>query len=380
MKNRLKILELTNFSAGICGVWQRVKEESARLREKGYDVRVFSSNATKGNADIACESEILNNVKINRFPFKKLGGESFMNWNFEQEALDFSPDIIICHSYRHLHTTKALKIAEKLEKQGKNCKVFLVTHAPFERAESRSLLQKISVDFYDFFVGRKTLNKFDKIIAITKWEIPYLKKLGVQDSKIVYIPNGIPEQFFILKKQAKETNQILFLGRISPIKNIEVLIRAMPLIKNKSLKLVLAGPAEEDYKKKLREIIKELKLSDRIIFHKPVYEIQEKIKLIDSSKIFVLPSKSEGMPQSLIEAMARGKIVVGNDIPAIRDLIKDGKNGYIFKNIKEGLAEKINTAFRRDNSQIENNARDSVREFNWDRVINRIEGLFKSSF
>lgn len=371
-----RILELVNFSAGICGVWARAREESSRLSKSGYEVRVFSSKATKGESKLACENDNVANIKIKRFSFKKLGGESFMSWNFKKEALKFCPDIIICHSYRHLHTLGALEIKEELKKKGRNCKVFLVTHAPFERTDSRTFLQRVIISLYDLFIGKKTINKFDKIIAITKWEIPYLKKLGVKDSKLVYIPNGIPEEFFKLKNQAREENKIFFLGRIAPIKNIEVLIKAMNLIKDKKIILDLIGPAEEAYKAKLIELVKEQKLEQRVFFHEAVYDVKEKISIIDSHKIFVLPSKSEGMPQVLIEALARGKIIIGNNIPAIRDLILEGKNGYIFNDNEKSLANKLDLITDKKNNQIQENAINSVREFNWKIIIKKIENLF----
>ena len=49
----MKILELTNFSEGACGVWVRAREESIRLAEKGHEVLVLSSNAIKGKDEIA---------------------------------------------------------------------------------------------------------------------------------------------------------------------------------------------------------------------------------------------------------------------------------------------------------------------------------------
>src|SRR3989344_4426789 len=122
----MRILELTTYSAGGCGVFARVKEEAIRLAERGHEVVIFSSNFTKGSTDIAIYKEKLGKVLIRRFPAKKLGGESYMKWEFEEEALRFNPDIIIAHSYRHKHTTKIINLKEKL-----HCKIFLVTHAPF---------------------------------------------------------------------------------------------------------------------------------------------------------------------------------------------------------------------------------------------------------
>ena len=364
------ILELCHFSSGICGVWNRVREEAFRLSEEGHDVVVFSSNAVKGSEEIAKPKERIGKVLIKRFPYKKLGGESFMNWKFKKETFNFKPDVIIAHSYRQLHTTKALKIGKKI-----GAKVFLVTHAPFVEGDiTRSFFAKLFVRFYDRFIGPSSLKKFDKIIAITKWEIPYLERLGVIRNKIEYIPNGIPEEFFDFES-GKIEDKILFLGRVSPIKHLEVLIEAISLIKNREIKLEIVGPAEENYLRKLKNIVKDKKLDNRMIFSEAIFNIKDKIKKIDSARIFVLPSKSEAMPQALIEAMARGKIVIASDNHGAMDLIEDGKNGYLFRigDFKE-LAKKIDFALS-ESAGIGANARESVGKFNWGEVIKKIEEL-----
>jgi glycosyltransferase involved in cell wall biosynthesis len=375
-KPKLRILELCHFSAGICGVWNRVFEESKRLSQLGHEVRIFSSNAVKGSSKAAAAEEKIDGVRINRFSFKKLGGESFMYWNFLKEAINYSPDIIIAHSYRHPHTIQALKVAERLKSTGKKSKVFLVTHAPFERQATRSFVENLIVDFYDYFIGKKTLNKFDRVIAITKWEIPHLIKLGVDKKRIEYIPNGIPSAFFS-KTHSGKKNNILFLGRISPIKNLELPLKALKILKRKELEFHIVGPAEVDYRERLVHLINSFKLGKRVFFHAPVYNIPEKIKKIDSCFVFILPSKSEGMPQSLIEAMARAKIVVASDTPAAKDIIINSKNGYLFKkDDAESLAlilEKILSGKYRDTGSA---ARESVRQFEWNRIIQKLEGLF----
>lgn len=367
----MKILELTNYSAGICGVWQRVKQESIELSKLGHEVQVFSSNLTKGSDEIAPQNEELQDIKIIRFPAKKIGGESFLNWNFQEDATNFKPDIIIAHSYRHLHTTKALKIAKKIR-----AKVFLVTHAPFGRADSRSPLQNLIVFFYDNTIGKKTLKKFDKIITITKWENEYLKKLGVKESMISYIPNGIPEEFFTISK-SEEKNKILFLGRISPIKNLETSIEAMSLIKDRKIKLEIVGPAESEYLEKLKVQVKSLKLEDRIIFSKGIFDLKEKIRKIDSAKVFVLPSKSEGMPQGLIEAMARERLVIASDNQAAKEIIRDKHDGFLFRvGYPKDLAQKIDYALDMDTKEFQKNAKKSVEKFKWSSIVKKIEKLF----
>tara|TARA_Y100000310_G_C20570730_1_gene757875 strand:+ start:175 stop:1287 length:1113 start_codon:yes stop_codon:yes gene_type:complete len=367
----MKILELTNYSAGICGVFSRVKEESLRLSKIGHEVKIFSSNFTKGSSKKASELDDFNGIEIKRFPTKKLGGESFMKWDFEKEAAKYNPDVIIAHSYRQYHTTKALKIKNKLK-----CKVFLVTHAPFARSSSRTLFQKLAVKFYDLIIGRCTLKKFNAVISITKWEIPYLLNLGLEKEKIFYSPNGLAEDFFKEKISSNERNLILFIGRIAPIKNLEILINSLASIENKKILLEIVGPPEEDYLKDLEKLVKKNNLKERVIFSKPIYGVKEKIEKIDSCKIFILPSKSEGMPQSLIEAMSRGKIVIASNIKASKEIIKDRTSGYLFAegNVND-LASKINFVLKNNSDKIKKNSKESVREFSWDRIINNLNNL-----
>ena len=374
----MKILELSNFSTGGCGVWARVKQEALELYKNGYEIKVFSSNATKGSNEIAKEKENLNGIEIVRFPFRKLGGESFLTWHFEKEAVKYSPDIIIAHNYRALHTTRALKVAKELKKQGKKCKVILVTHAPFVEGNiTRKWYETLIVNFYDITIGKFTLNKFDRILAISNWEIQYLLKIGAKKNKISYIPNGIPKQFFT-QKEKKEENKILFLSRISPKKKVETLIEAIPLLNDKNIIVELVGPQEEPYFSKISELIDKLNVRSRVKISKPVYELKKKIEKIDSCKVFVLPSRVEGMPQALIEAMARGKIVVGSDSIAIRDLIKDGDNGYLFEfDNPRKLSNKINYILSSDNKKVSTNAKKFVKKFSWNKLVTEIENVFR---
>lgn len=379
-KPKLKILEICPYTSGGCGVWQRVKQESLEFLKKGYEVMIFSSYFEKGTDKILLEDEIINGLSIKRFPAKKLGGESFMNWNFEKQAIDYNPDIIIAHNYRHLHTTKAINLAEELRARGKKTKLFLVTHAPFVEGNiTRSNLSTLLVNLYDRFIAPKTLNRFDKILTISKWEIPYLIKAGAEKERIVYIPNGIPHEFFSLKQQAKEQEKILFLSRISPKKKVETLISAIPFIKNKKIKIEIVGPKEEPYFSTINNLISKLGIADRVIISQPIYDLKEKIKKIDSARIFVLPSRVEGMPQALIEAMAREKIVIGSNSIAIRDIIQDKNNGYLFEfDNPEDLAKTIDLALEKNqlNKKIKKQAKLSVKDFVWDKVIGKIVNLF----
>ncbi|HLC31395.1 MAG TPA: glycosyltransferase family 4 protein [Candidatus Nanoarchaeia archaeon] len=371
----MRILELTNYTAGGCGVGARVLAEAELLAERGHEVVIFSSNQVKGTREFCPLEDRRGKVLIRRFLARRLGGESYLSWDFYKEALAFKPEVIIAHAYRHSHTIKALKIAKKL-----SCKVFLVTHAPFlENDKARGVLSRWAVRWYDGWVGpSRKLNEFTKVIAITKWELPFLEKLGVRKDKIAYIPNGIPSLFFTQKK-VKERKKILFLGRLAPIKKIETLLEAVALMKEK-IEVDLVGPEEPEYGARLREKAEALGIQERVRFFGPLYDMKQKITMIDSSRVFVLPSQREAMPQALIEAMARGKLVVASSNPGSRDIIIPEKNGFLFEvgNVEE-LAGILQALFEKEYARVRKEAVQSVRQFSWDLVINKLERVISGT-
>lgn len=375
INRKLKILEITAFSSGICGVWTRVLAEASLLAKKGYEMHVFSSDIHRGEGKgiKAKSEETINNVKIRRFsPYFSFGDNTYF-WNFKKEALSLKPDIIICHAYRQYYSTKALEIAQQL-----NIPCFLVTHAPFLDKKLRSFKLNLAVWIYDTFIGKKIINKYNKILAITKWEIPHLLKLGAEKNKIVYIPNGVPEEFFKipLKKPKNKTKKLLFFGRIAPIKDLETLIFSLLKIKSNFI-LDIVGPSEPEYKKKIETLVSDLKLQNKVRFFPAIYDLNEKISLIDSHDVFILPSKREGMPQALIEVMAREKIVISSTTDGGKEIIQDKKNGFLFDigNSKQ-LAETINKILKMPDKlklSIQKQARKSIEQFSWTKIIEKLE-------
>lgn len=377
-KTKLKILEVSPFSSGICGVWTRVKAESELLAEK-YDVSVFSSNILRGTGekDIACKEETLNNITIKRFPTFFSFGQNTFFWKYRKQALILKPDIIITHAYRQYYSTIALKIAQELK-----IPCILVTHAPFLDKKLRNWKLNLAVSFYDNLIGKKILNQYNKIFTITQWEIPYLLQLKVKKEKLVYSPNGIPKEFFKIsvKKPRNKIKKILFLGRIAPIKDLEILIRAVSLLKNKNFIVNLVGPAEENYKKELENEITKLNLEKIIKFHPAIFDLRKKINLIDNHDIFILPSKREGMPQALIEAMARKKLVISSTTDGGKEIIQNGKNGFLFdiaheKQLAELLSFSLDKKNKKIIEKIEQNAYNSVKQFSWNKLIKKTETI-----
>lgn len=145
--------------------------------------------------------------------------------------------------------------------------------------------------------------------------IPAMKTSTTDDFLKIRTRYGIPE-----KAWALVTASVLTRG-----KNIDLLIKCLPKIGMKDIILLVAGEgstkSDFHYKDDLKNLVKTLGLGKQVIF--TGWLQQEDLWMIfHASDLFVLPSKSEGMPNVILEAMGRDLPCIGSDIPGIRDIFQ----------------------------------------------------------
>lgn len=181
-----------------------------------------------------------------------------------------------------------------------------------------------------------------KSIVITeifeKSEIPMRKVVQIPYSVDVckFKPIGIEE-----KKQLRNNLGlwqdgiiILFVGGINIRKGVHLLVDAYISLAQKynDIRLLIVGPTykyDQQYISEIKNKVKEMNLCDKIhLTEENVTNVEEYMQCAD---IFILPSKQEGFPISIIEAMSSGLGVIGSDIPEIsKAQIINGVDGYVF--------------------------------------------------
>lgn len=199
-----------------------------------------------------------------------------------------------------------------------------------------TLLKRIIKKVYHRTIGRFLLNNAaDKVIALNEWEKIQLIKHGIKPKKITVIPNGVEDYAYTLPLQRDNTIRkfqpyILFIGRVSKIKNIDTVIKYLANLDD--INFLIAGSIQDKkYYQYLINLSKKLGINHRVFFLGEVYNA-EKYKLIDNSLAVVLLSYNETEPIIVKEAMARGKPVLVSDIPSLRLLVKNYENGFIVTN------------------------------------------------
>lgn len=178
----------------------------------------------------------------------------------------------------------------------------------------------------DKWILRTQFQKINGIVYQTKKQKKYLDKYLKVEGKIIM--NSITPLFLNLKRPNTLKKQIISVGRLVEQKNFVMLIRAFHRIHNLHPEYTLVIYGDGEMKLSLEKLIKDLNIEDKVFLKGWTKQIHN--KLLESS-IFALSSNYEGVPNSLIEAMAVGLPVIATDCEAggPRELITNNFNGIL---------------------------------------------------
>nr|WP_255616501.1 glycosyltransferase [Microvirga puerhi] len=201
-----------------------------------------------------------------------------------------------------------------------------------------------------------------------------LRELAQQSASelpISVIPNGVDGERFRPDRRgdARARLRLLFVGRLQHQKGIDVLLRAMTQVASPDMELLVVGDGPE--RNMLKAMAREFAIQDNVMFHGWADRSELPI-LYQSADIFVLPSRDEGMPNVLLEAMASGLPAIATRISGSEELVVDGETGFLVPPDDANTLANAISLLSADSSLRENlgrNARVRVeREFNWRAV------------
>lgn len=156
---------------------------------------------------------------------------------------------------------------------------------------------------------------------------------------------------------------IIFLGRFESVKGVNNLIKSVPLLVEKypQIKIKLIGDGE--LRDHLEDVVAQQGVSEHISF--TGWVDHEKIPdHLNEGRVLLMPSESEGVPKTILEAMACGTIPVATPVGGIPDIITDGKNGFLLPDTDPiTIAEVVSFVLdQNDLEQISDQARCSIEE------------------
>jgi len=342
----MKIALFTDtFPPQVNGVANVVKSSAEILVEKGHDVRVFT--VSSGKASKGPSPEKFGLTRIFSMPFFGYPNERFslpLGWTLAK-IKSFKPDII------HVHTPFAVGWEAVLSKKILGIPLVGTHHTFFDHylkhiyadyGWAKKLSSKYVAAFY---------NRCDLVVSPTMTLADTLESYGVSRPMVV-VPNSIDTDFFKpaadknekeeLKKQLGfSKNVLVYMGRVSYEKSIDVVIRAMSVIAGKStdstLVIIGGGPEREN----LEILAKRIGVEKNVRFMGFLYG-RELAAALRASDVFVTASKSENFPLSVIEAMASGLPVVAVSALGLSEMIENERSGFLVSPDKpEEIADSV---------------------------------------
>ena len=296
------------------------------------------------------EGEIYEDLKNEGYEIKSIKNEGILQKVniINKFCKKYKIDIIIMH-----HGGLACNIIYiLLKKLNPTLKFVRYIHACYDDFAFGKTKNKIKNKIIDS-VMKKTLKISDLTIFISKAaKNSFALKFKNIGKKNVIIYNGIDERFFrnnISKKISKEKNntKIIYVGRLDKTKGVDILIEAFSKINNSvNLTLDIVGDGKE--RNNLENLCKEKCIENGVNFYGKQNNVE---KYLDNADIFVYPSIcEEGFGISVVEAMARGLIVITFNKGGLPEIIKDNYNGFIANNTEiEDLAYTISKVIKKLN-------------------------------
>ncbi|MFW9873686.1 MAG: glycosyltransferase family 4 protein [Candidatus Thorarchaeota archaeon] len=246
-------------------------------------------------------------------------------------------------------------------------------------------------------LSKKILNLANKYIAISTQLKEEIKQSGLCVKKTEIIYNGVNRNiYFPLDKNKKniQKNQmgyqgykiLLFVGVIDNRKGVDILLKAYKKINEaeERTKLILIGPANREdignkYYNSMLNLASEKRIAEDVEFlgYKSSEEISRYYQIAD---IFILPSRKEGMPNVIIEAMSCGLPIVGTKISGTEDLVQDKINGFLVETENIEMLSRAVIRLLKNTEKIEKMGYESIRIVEKYHNIKKISEKYLSVF
>ena len=236
--------------------------------------------------------------------------------------------------------------------------------------------------------------KHSEILAHTTIEARFYRKIGVPADQITQVGFGVDVKKYERgnRKEFREKYGldedafvILFLGRLDPRKGIIHLYKAVQeaIKTNDNIRLFFAGPRSTSYgTNQVTEFLSSLSKNTSVARYLGVLSEKDKIDALNGSDLMAMPSIEESLGIVYLEAWAAGKPVIGADIPAMREIINDGSDGFLVKfGDISALKDRI-LSLARDKEMYaqmcKNGKRKVIKEYSWSLIAQKILEIYEN--
>ena len=345
------------FLPHLGGIENRMHVTSKHFAERGHDVTVLTAQLP----DTPAEEDTEFGYRIVRVPsrFYNIYNPPYVTSKGVLEALNSLKPDIVNYNYRWAFSFDG----EVSRYPGK--KVFTYHNMWGEGVGYQRYISEANDALY-----RRKLDRYDHIVAVTDYVRDDLIRRGIDPSRVTSVDNCLD---VVPEITRTEGDFILSLGRLVATKGLDDLFEARSDV---DYRLVICGTGPEE--KTIRKLAARYGVEGRVEIRGWVSE-EEKNRLMDTCRFFVMPSIYESYGLAALEVMSYGKPLVCTDVDGLPGNVKDA-GLYVQPKDPTGLAEGINRLHSDDayRAELSENALKVSRAVTWDQQIVKLENLYRS--
>lgn len=191
-----------------------------------------------------------------------------------------------------------------------------------------------------------------------------IRRIGVKNEKIIEIPTGIEESWCLNQPAAlaDKTIRFVFVGRFERRKGIEELTASLKTLHPEfDFLFEFIGPIPPSAKIS----------SEKITYHGSKSGKHDIQTILDKCQILVVPSHSEGMPNVIMEGMARGLAIVATDVGAVRSVVNEENGWFTIPGDTDDLTRLLKKLMQTDSAEIRLKQKSScirIQSFHWSKI------------
>ncbi|WP_226530932.1 glycosyltransferase [Microbacterium paraoxydans] len=371
------------FAPDINGAARFAERLAAGLVQRGHDVHVSAPNQAYRRAQPHTEVIEGEPMTLHRLPSVRWAPHDWLRFvwpwrskHYARTVLDrVQPDVV--HIQSHIVIGRGLA---RIAKQ-RGIPVIATNHVMAENILDHTTMPKFIDDFVLKLAWADAKRTFDLTRAITtptRRAADFLEKT-VEVHGVIPVSCGIDRAQYTPVIGPREKNRIVFVGRLTAEKQVEVILKAMTKL-DPALETTFDIVGGGDQRKQLEHLTAQLGLADRVTFHGRTSD-EELRALLSRASLFVIASIAELQSIATMEAMASALPVVAADAVALPHLVHDGENGYLFEpgNVDE-LAARLTDVLTADPAEYERMQRaslDGVAIHDINRTLDTFEALYR---
>jgi len=256
--------------------------------------------------------------------------QGFLPWHLPGALTKISqdpPDVIHLHGHRHLLNNGARSLARRL-----NCPYILTPNGTLLAIERKQAIKKV----FDLLLGHPVVKDADTLIAVSRAEIAQFRQAGVSGSRVTLIPNGLdlsefapplPHRTQFRRQHHIQGPMVLYMGKLTPRKGVDHLIRAMTHLTDISPTLVIAGN-DMGTESRLIAIVRDLHLQEQVRFV-GLLTGEARLAALASADVLAYPSTLEIFGLVPFEGLMAGAPVVVGDDCGCGELVQEARAGLL---------------------------------------------------